>query len=92
MDAKIVYTLDRLPHPFNRKQREGGAYAWCLVKRVRPLVGRETKEPIAIFDFDSEAETFAGHIIATGLDGKLVKVDRDLAALLRQKLGEEIKP
>lgn len=49
--------------------------AYCLVKMVVPTFGESTWEPVAIFNYDSEATTFQGHVFAEGLDKKLVEID-----------------
>lgn len=87
MTAKIAYRMVYLPHPFDGTQRQRGVEAWCLVKVTRPEFGRETQEPVAIFNLDSEAETFQGHVHAAGLDGALVEINPELRHLfaLRRK-------
>lgn len=77
MTAQIVYRVDRLPHPFDPKQRRNGVYAYCLIKVVQPDVGNATEEPVAIFNFDSEAELFLAHVSTSEVEGKLVEMTRD---------------
>ena len=83
MNATITYRMEYLPHPWNEKRRSRGTRAWCLVKVVTPAVGPKSAEPVAIFDWDSEAERFMGHVFALGLDGKLVTIDSDYKELFR---------
>lgn len=80
MNAKIKYKLENIPHPFDQKARKQGTMAWCLIKVVEPEIqgiANSTYEPVAIFNFNSEAELFMAHIFAEGLDKKLVEIDRD---------------
>ncbi len=81
MNATISYAMEFIPHPWDSEQRKRGVQAWCLVKTVKPEVGEKTWEPVAIFNLDSEANTFQGHVFATGLDGKLVSIHRDTREL-----------
>jgi len=81
MIATIRYKMAYLPHPWNTGSRAEGEKAWCLVKVVKPEHGATTEEPVAIFNWDSEAETFQGHVYAAGLDGKLIDIDRDVREL-----------
>lgn len=37
--------------------------------------GLVREEPVALFNFDSEAEMFMGHLFAQKLDGRLVSID-----------------
>jgi hypothetical protein len=55
-----------------------GTKAWCLVEVVTPQAGPPTHNPVAIFNFDSDAERFQGQVFAEGLDGKLLSIDRDV--------------
>jgi hypothetical protein len=80
--AAITYSVENLPHPFDEKQRAQGIHAWCIVKNVQPAMGIATAEPVAYFNFDSEAKTFQGHVLAEGLDGRLVTIDRDMREFL----------
>lgn len=75
MKATITYRVEWHPHPWDAKQRARGVNAWCLVMVTTPEVGPKTVEPVAIFNFDSEAERFMGHVFASGLDGQLVSID-----------------
>jgi len=78
VNATITYEMVFVPHPWDCVLRAQGVRAWCLFKIVKPEVGPKTQEPVAIFNMDSEAMTFQGHIMAAGLDGKLVQVDEDV--------------
>lgn len=67
-------------------REENGTKAWCLVMVTTPEVGPKSAEPVAIFNWDSEAERFMGHVHAAALDGKLVTIDptqRELFELMR---------
>lgn len=85
MNAKITYEMRRVPHPFDKKMRDNNIEAWCLFEVITPAAGpRIYGEPIAIFNLDSQAERFQGHVFAEDLDGKLVTIDRDYRALLER--------
>ena len=83
MTATVTYKMEFLPHPWNEKSRADGMKAWCLVKIVTPEHGARTSETVAIFNWDSEAETFQGHVYAAGLDGQLIELDPDVRDLFR---------
>lgn len=85
MRATISYALRNIPHPWNDKQRANGVKAWCLVKVVKPELGNETWETVAIFNLDSEAETFAGLVHADGHG--LVDIGPDFAELFKLRAG-----
>lgn len=81
MNATITYEMAFVPHPWNQVRRAEGVKAWCLVRVTTPEHGPRTEETVAVFDMDSEAMTFQGHILAAGLDGKLVRLDDDVREL-----------
>lgn len=76
MTAKISYEIQELPHPYDEKQRKDGVKAMCLVRvtrsAARTWIGQEV---VSMFNFDSEARLFQEHVMAEGLDGKLVVVE-----------------
>lgn len=75
MNARVTYEMHYLPHPWDEKLRKDGAKAWILCEVVVPEAGPETFNPVAIFNYDSEGARFQGHVFASGLNGKLVKID-----------------
>jgi hypothetical protein len=81
MKARIEYEVRLIPHPWNPPRRDAGVQVWCLIKRVVPEMGHTVEEPVAAFNLDSEALTFMGHVISSGLDGKLVTVDLEFTAV-----------
>lgn len=86
MNASISYAVRNLPHPWREEERKEGVHAWCLVKIIKPAIGPSTEEPVALFNWDSEAQLFMGHVLAAGLDGQLVSIDPDFVEL--QKLRQ----
>lgn len=84
MKATITYRVGRIPHPYDDKRAAKGEYAWCLIKVITPVMGEVTEEPVAMFNLDSEARTFQGHVLASKLDGKLVTIDKDIRELCKQ--------
>jgi hypothetical protein len=84
MKASITYRVGRILHPWDKKMANNGEYAWCLIKVITPEMGRVTEEPVAIFNFDSEARMFQGHVYASKLDGKLVEIDKDVKELCKK--------
>jgi hypothetical protein len=85
MNAKITYVVTSIPHPWDEKDRKVGVTAYCLVKRTTPEYGFPQDEPVAMFNFDSEARQFAAHVFLAGLEGKLVEMDRDLHDLFESQ-------
>lgn len=83
MEATISYHVQNLPHPWDESMRARRVTAWCLVRRTTPEYGETTSVPVAIFDRDSEALTFQGHVLAAGLDGALVHLDPTAVEYLR---------
>lgn len=82
MMACIKYTVEYILHPFDKKQAALGVKAWCLVKIVEPEIGTNmTWEPVAIFNYDSEASLFQGHVFASGTGDSVVKISRDCTEL-----------
>ena len=84
MDAEIVYEVSQVPHPFSDARRKAGVTAFCLLKVTRPIVGDEHREPVAIFNLDSEADEFVAHVVLAGLAGKLIEVPRAKAESIRR--------
>ncbi len=85
MKATITYEVSWVPHPWDDKKRAAGMYAWCVLKVVTPEAGPRKNEAVAIFNLDSEAETFIGHVFATGLNGQLVTIPDDFVELFRRR-------
>jgi hypothetical protein len=85
MNAKITYRVGSQPHPWDEKARAKGVTAMCLIKVITADFGPMREEPVAIFNWDSEAEMFMGHIFAAGLDGKLVTIDSDYRKLFEYR-------
>ena len=85
MKATIIYMMQNIPHPWDNKMCKAGIMCWCLVKITIPEIGNRTSEPVAMFNYDSEAETFQGHVYAMDLDEKLVTIDRDCRELFNSK-------
>lgn len=85
MNAIITYRLSKELHPYSERQRAEGVRAWVLMKIVTPMIGNRTEEPIAIFNLDSEAETFMGHVLASDLDGVLITIDPLMRELLERR-------
>lgn len=79
MNAKITYRVGRIYHPFNKAR--ANELVWCLIKVTKPELGESKEEAVALFNLDSEARTFQGHVYADGLDGQLVSIDRDVREL-----------
>lgn len=87
MKATITYKLGRILHPWDARQYNKDVYVWCLIKVTTPEHGRRDEEPVAIFNLDSEARLFQGHVYAGKLDGKLVDIDKDVKELFRQGIN-----
>ena len=81
MKATITYEMRYEPHPWNDGLAKQGVRAWCLVKVTRPAIGPMSSEPVALFDRDSEAEVFQGHVLAESLDGQLLTIDPEVREL-----------
>ncbi len=81
MNAKITYKVSNIPYPWDEKRKKAGDMIYALVKRTVPEYGYPTEEPVAVFNYDSEARQFAAHVFMAGLDGKLVEMDDDLRQL-----------
>lgn len=82
MNAKVTYEMSNQPHPWSEEKRKAGIKAWCLCRVTKTESGHRIGwEPVAIFNLDSEAETFQRHIFEGGFDGKLVDVDREIRQL-----------
>jgi hypothetical protein len=85
VNAKVTYKMQYVPHPFDVKQRAEGVRAWTLFEVTTPPAGPSTAVPIALFNFDSEAERFMGHVFADGLDGKLLEIDPKVRGLFEMQ-------
>jgi hypothetical protein len=85
--ADILYKVSNIPHPFDKAQRGGGVTAWCLVKVIKPKLGPELEEPVAIFNFNSEAELFMSHVFLAGLHDCLVKIDETMMEIFERKIN-----
>ena len=79
MNATVQYAMRFVAHPWSQEQKSKGVYVWALVKVTTPEFGGATEEAVALFDLDSEAKTFQGHVFASGLDGTLIHIDPDMA-------------
>ena len=86
MDATIKYRIERILHPWSHVGQQREMYCWCIVKYIEPEHGNPIVEPVAMFNLDSEAETFQGHIYSLGLDKKLISIDPELKELFIRKL------
>jgi hypothetical protein len=82
MNAKILYRIEKMLHPWSHAGHERGMECWCIVKVTKPEYGNVVVEPVAMFNLDSEAETFQAHVLSTGLDEKLISIDPELKQLL----------
>lgn len=85
MNATITYRIGSEPHPWDEKRRAQGVVAYCLIKVITPDFGPKREEPVAIFNWDSEAEMFMGHVFADLLDGKLVTIDPGFRELFEHR-------
>jgi hypothetical protein len=83
MHARITYKMRYLPHPWNETRRTNGVKVWCLVKVVAPEHGPHMEHPVALFDYDLEAELFQAHVYGAGLDGPLVELDSNVRELFQ---------
>lgn len=90
MKATVTYRVGFIPYPFDEKRRKAGDEIWALIKVVTPEMGKITEEPVAVFNLDSEARTFQGHVIASKLDGKLVDVDANVKELAKRGLLQHL--
>lgn len=74
MSAEVEYHIRNVPYPWDRKRQGRGDTAWCLVRDTRLESGRlVSQEPVAIFNFDSEAEVF----IHYSRDGGTVHIPKE---------------
>ncbi len=85
MNATITYRVDFVPHPFDPRQADKGVRAWCLLRVTQPEAGPRMTAAVAIFNLDSEAEAFMGHVWASGLDGSLVSIASDTRELFEYR-------
>lgn len=83
MNAKISYKMSYQPDPFHRAHLQD-TELWVLWEVVTSELGEtDTKvTPIATFNLDSEARRFQAHIFASGLDDKLISIDREMKRML----------
>lgn len=84
MKSQIKYVMEYLPHPWDEKMRAKGEKIWCLVEVIVPEVGPKTSNPVAIFNYGSDAERFQGHVLTSG--NGLVEIDPDLKELYERRL------
>jgi len=84
--ATITYRMENLRHPFDPNANDKGVYVWALVKVITPAHGETTETPVALFNLDSEARTFQGHVYAEKLDGKLVTINDDIRELCKMNM------
>lgn len=83
MNARISYLMAYGPNPFS--QHKPVEKAWVLWRVTTPELGTsDHHEPVAVFNRDSDATEFQGHVVTEGLDGRLVRVDRQLRASLEE--------
>jgi len=76
MTARITYAIQELPHPYDQELRNQGVKAYCLVRVTKSAAGTWIgQEVVSVFNYDSEARLFQEHVMAEGLDGKLVTVE-----------------
>lgn len=79
MEATIEYEIAYGPSNICKQD------AWVIWQKVRPGFGIDViSKDIAVFNMDSEARNFIAHIVAAGLDGKLIHVPRDMKEDLLQ--------
>lgn len=72
-NAEVYYEMACGPHPW-WKDKGTCPEAWILWRCTKAPIGIEIRqEPIAIFNFDSDARQFMDFIIAAGLEEKLVR-------------------
>lgn len=86
MNATITYRLTYRPSPLCRCEDDR---AYVLVKCVTPEIGDSTEQDVAIFNLDSEARLFAAHVFTSGLDGKLVDLDRNMRESLELAMASK---
>jgi hypothetical protein len=82
MKAKITYRMARIVHPWDANRRKEMEEAWCLMKTVTPEYGNPTEEPVALFNLDSEAITFQGHLLACAGPESPIEPDAGVARFL----------
>lgn len=61
MMAKIQYRVVNIHHPWDEKLASKGITAWCLVREIVQADAEHRVldfKPIALFNLDSDAETF----------------------------------
>jgi hypothetical protein len=87
MKATITYRVGRIPNPWNKERRAAGEETWCLIKVTTPDYGDILEDPVALFNLDSEAVAFQGHLISVDPKETTLKVDPLLkeAGLLRKR-------
>ena len=85
MKATITYKVANIEYPWNSERRGNGEKAWCLIKVTTPELGRVLEEPVAMFNVDSEATMFQGHIYTSGAK-ELIGIDPNIEELCGKKL------
>jgi len=89
-NAEVFYEIAFGPHPWWDKKKGTRPEAWILWRSTRVPGGLEKRsEPIAIFNFDSDARLFMEFIIAAGLEETLIRPPwqyvRDIKNLMKEK-------
>ncbi len=82
--ARIVYRMAYIPHPWDDKRRADGVNMWCLVREVYDesvSFWVIDAKPIAMFNFDSDAEIFQKYLV----DEYNVVPDKDVVELWAQR-------
>jgi hypothetical protein len=69
MMAKITYKVRFMKCPWG-----GGNDAWCLVKETIPELGEPFSEPVAVFNFDSEARLFQAHVLTVDPEANVIGI------------------
>lgn len=87
MKATITYKVDQIGHPWDEKRRQSGEVVWCLIKVITPEYGDSKQEPVALFNLDSEAIMFQGHVFASGHNGSLVKIASNIKRMCEEGDG-----
>lgn len=81
MKAEITYQLRPWDNPFGNKEIKS---AWCLVKVTIAEYGDTRFEPVAVFNLDSQAQSFQGHLLSC-MDAGIppIRLDDDTVQILR---------
>lgn len=85
MKANITFVLAQIPHPWNEEARKEGVEIWAIMKCVTPAAGgfNGSWDPIAIFNFDSDATLLARHCF----DGGTIEPDHSHIELFKATDG-----